>query len=81
MRSHGAKNTKNEGHEEVQSDLMHELPDWLQKFRKNLVDEGSPSEPQGNPEPGYGDTTSSSHELPKESRAKWNWVLGDLNNH
>ena len=37
------KNTnKNEGHEEVQSDLLHELPDWLQEFRENLVDERSP---------------------------------------
>ena len=55
---------KNEGHEEVQSDLLHELPDWLQEFRENLVDERSPSEPRGNPEHGYRDTSSSSHELP-----------------
>ena len=61
---------KNEGHEEVQSDLLHDLPDWLQKFRENLVDERSPVEPRGNPEPGYRDTSSSSHELPVESRAK-----------
>ena len=31
------KNTnKNEGHEEVQSDLLHELPNWLQVFRENV---------------------------------------------
>ena len=30
--------TKNEGHEGVQSDLLHDLPDWLQDFRKNWVD-------------------------------------------
>ena len=30
---------KNEGREEVQSDLLHELHDWLQEFRENLVDE------------------------------------------
>ena len=31
------KNTnKNEGHEEVQSDLLHELPDWLQEFRETF---------------------------------------------
>ena len=26
---------RNEGREEVQSDLLHELPDWLQEFREN----------------------------------------------
>ena len=29
---------KNEGREEVQSDLLHDLPDWLQDFREKLVD-------------------------------------------
>ena len=61
---------KNEGREEVQSDLLHDLPDWLQEFRENLVDERGLSEPRGNPEPGYRDTSSFSHELPMESRAK-----------
>ena len=42
---------KHEGREEVQSDLLHALPDWLQDFRENLVDESSPSEPRGNPAP------------------------------
>ena len=28
---------KNEGRERVQSDLLHDLPDWLQEFRENLV--------------------------------------------
>ena len=66
-----AKNTsKNEGHEEVQSDLLHELPDWLQEFRENLVDESSPTKPRGDPAPEHRDTSSSSHELPMESRAK-----------
>ena len=36
---------KNEGREEVQSALWHELPDWLQEFKENLVDESSPLEP------------------------------------
>ena len=40
---------KNEGHEEVHSDLLHELTEWLQEFRENLVDERCPSEPRGNP--------------------------------
>ena len=61
---------KNEGREEAQSDLLHDLPDWLQEFRENLVDELSSSELRGNPELGYRDTSSSSHELPLESRAK-----------
>ena len=37
---------KNEGREEVQSDLLHDLLDWLQDFRENLVDESGPSEPR-----------------------------------
>ena len=61
---------RNEGREDAQSDLLHELPDWLQEFRENLVDERSSSELRGNPELGYRDTSSSSHELPMESRAK-----------
>ena len=35
-----------------------------------MVDEQSPLEPRGNPELGYRDTSSSSHELPVESREK-----------
>ena len=49
---------------------MHDLPDWLLDFRENLVDERNPSELRGDPELGYRDTASSSHELPMESRAK-----------
>ena len=65
----GNKN-KNEVREEVQNDLLHDLADWLQDFRENLVDECSPAEPRGNPAPKDRDTSSSSHELPMESRAK-----------
>ena len=64
------ENKKSEGDEEVQSDPLHELPDWLREFRENLVDERSPSEPRRNPVPKDQDTSSSSHELPMESRAK-----------
>ena len=46
------------------------MPDWLQDFRENLVDESSPSEARGNPAPKDQDTSSSFHELPMESRAK-----------
>ena len=58
---------KNGGREEVHSDLLH---DWLQEFREDLVDESCPSEPRGNPAPKDQDTSSSSHELPIEPRAK-----------
>ena len=30
--------------EEVQRDMSHELPDWLQEFRENLVDESTSTE-------------------------------------
>ena len=50
---------KNERSEEVQSDPVHDLPDWLQEFRKNLVDE---SGPLGDPAPGHRDTAISSHD-------------------
>ena len=82
---------KNERREEAQSDLLHDLPDWVQEFRENLVDERSSSELWGNPELGYRDTSSSSHELPMESRAvvvphalsegpKLRYLLEDENN-
>ena len=61
---------KNEGREEEQSDTSHEFPDWLQGFREKLVDESSPSKPRGNPASKDRDTSSSSHELAMESRAK-----------
>ena len=61
---------KNEGREEAQSDLWHDLSDWLLEFRENLVDERSSSELRGNPELGHRDTSSYSHELPMELRAK-----------
>ena len=40
--------------EEVQRDISHEFPDWLQEFRENLVDENSPLGPMGNPAPKEG---------------------------
>ena len=55
--------------EEVQRDITHELPDWPQESRENLVDESTPSEPLRNPAPEDQDTSSSSHELPTEPRA------------
>ena len=63
------KNTNKE-REEVQSDLLHDFLDWLQKFRENLVDESTSTELWVNPEQGSQDTSKSSHELPMEPRAK-----------
>ena len=61
---------QNEGDEEVQSDLLHDLPGWLQEFRENLVDERSPLEPRGNYVPKDQDTSSSSHQVPMERASK-----------
>ena len=58
---------KNGESEEVQRKKPHELPDWLQEFRENLVDESTSVEFLGNPEQGSQDTSKSSHELHMES--------------
>ena len=71
---------------EVQRDISHELPDWLQEFSQNLVDESTTTEPWRNPEQRSKTlpshlmnfqwsreqkwTSSSSRELPMEPRAK-----------
>ena len=47
--------------EELQSDQLQDVPDWLQEFRHGLVDESVPE---------HRDASSSSHELPLEPRAK-----------
>ena len=62
------KNEDEEG--EVQSELLHDLPDWLQECSLNLVDESVPAEPLRHPLSRHRDTSSSSHELPMEPRAK-----------
>ena len=69
-RIHRNRKHKNEGREEEQSDILHDLPDWQKDFKENLVDERNPSESPRNPEVGHRDTSSSSHDLPTESRAK-----------
>ena len=68
--------TKNGESEEVQRDMSHELPDWLQEFRETLVDESVPTESRGNPSHEHRDTSSSSHELQMEPRAKMETGLG-----
>ena len=47
--------------EEVQGNLSHDLPEWLEEFKENLVDESVPE---------HRDASSSSHELPSGPRAK-----------
>ena len=54
---------------EVQRDVSHELPDWQQEFRENLVDDSTSTEPWRNPGQRSQDTSKSSHELPMEPRA------------
>ena len=60
---------KNRESKEVRRDISHELPDWLQEFTENLVDESTLTEPWRHPEQGSADTSSSSHEPPIEPRA------------
>ena len=62
--------------EEVQKGSSHELHDWLQEFRENLVDESTSTYPWGNPEHGSQDTSKSSCELPMEPRAKMELFSG-----
>ena len=52
--------------EELQRDVSHELPDWLQEFRENLVDESTSTESWGKPEQGRQDTSKSSHDYSKK---------------
>ena len=61
---------KNEDDEELQSDPLRDLLDWLQEFREKFVDESRPLEPRGNPTPKDQDTASSSHDFAMESRAR-----------
>ena len=42
---------KNEEREEVQRCMSHELTDWLQEFRENLVDKSTSTEPWEKPKP------------------------------
>ena len=35
--------------QEVQRDISHELPDWQQEFRENVVDESTSTEPWRKP--------------------------------
>ena len=52
---------KNDDNEEVRGNSSHGLPEWLEEFKDDLVDESVPE---------HGDASSSSHESPLEPRAK-----------
>ena len=58
------------GESEKVQKISHELPDWLQEFRENLVDESTSTRPWGNREQGSQDTSKSSLDFPMEPRAK-----------
>ena len=60
---------KNSESEEVQRDISHEVPDWVQEFKENLVDESTSDELRRDPMQRSADTSSSSHESPMEPRA------------
>ena len=64
------KNQKKRESKQVQTDISHELLDWLQEFIEILVDECTSTGPLRNPEQRSQDTSKSSHELPMEPRAK-----------
>ena len=52
---------KSDDNEEVRGNSSHDLPEWLEEFKGNLVDESVPEQR---------DASSSSHDLPSEPRAK-----------
>ena len=55
------ENPQKNGDDELQSGELQGVPDWLQEFKHGLVDESVPE---------HRHASSSSHELPMESRAK-----------
>ena len=63
--SHGPAETenpnKNDDNEKVRGSSSHDLREWLEEFKDNLVDESVPE---------HRDASCSSHELPLEPRAK-----------
>ena len=60
------KPNKNEDHDVERCDpLCSEIPEWLQEFRKKLVDDGVPERRDSH--------ASSSHELSLEPTQVWIW--------
>ena len=62
--------SKNGESKEVQRDIAHELPDWLQEFRENLVDESTSEGLRRGMLQRSADISKSLHKLPMEPRAK-----------
>ena len=63
------KHKKKKESEEVQRDISHELPDSLQDFRENLVDESTSEKRRGDLMQRSAHTSSSCHDSPMEPRA------------
>ena len=63
------KQNKNREREEVQRDIWHELPDWLQEFIENLVDESTSEKRRRDLMQRSAHTSSSTHYSPMEPRA------------
>ena len=61
MRSAEIENPNKNDDEELQSDELQGVPDWLQEFKQGLVDESVPE---------HRHTSSSSHDLSLGPRAK-----------
>ena len=55
---------------ELQRDISHELPGWLQEFRENFVDESPSTEPWENQSKEVKTLSMSSHELPNGAACK-----------
>ena len=55
------ENPNKNDNEEVRGETLRDLPEWLEEFAENLVDDGVPE---------HRDASSSSHELLSEPRAK-----------
>ena len=69
--SAATENTNNNADdEELRSELLQDVLEWLQECSLNLVDESVPAEPLRHPLPRHRDTSSSSHELPMEPGVK-----------
>ena len=66
---HYSTGTENQNkNREVQRDISHELPDWLQEFRENLVDESTSEGRRKDLMQRRVFTSSSSHRPPAEPR-------------
>ena len=74
MNQQKLKTKKNEESKEVQRDISHELPDWLQELKENSVDESTSEELRGDPMQRSADTSSSFMNLQWSREHTWNRV-------